>query len=102
MKARITFEGYRCKRGRAKNGTAFCFQVKKAAKKQTVEFHLPDGKVIGYLGTNCRMVYDRKKAYEFKGGAPATDRAAQACLKFMQKPGSKDSIVIYKRANQGK
>lgn len=102
MKARINFEGHRCKRGRAKGAAPFCFQIKKAEKKHIVEFRLPDGKLIGFMGKDCRMVYDRKEAFEFKGGAPAIDRAAQACLRFMQKPAGRDPNVIYRRANQGK
>lgn len=101
MKARVSFDGFRCRRGRAQS-TSFCFQVKKAEEKQIVEFRLSDGKRIGYLGKNCRMVYDRKKAVLFRGGPAATDTAAQACLRFMQKPGGKDPAVIYRRANQGK
>lgn len=102
MKVTLNFEGHRCKRGRAKSGASFCFQVKKAEKKHIVEFRLPDGKLIGFMGKDCRMVYDRKKAFLFKGGATATDQAAQACLRFMQKPGGKNPNVIYRRADQGK
>lgn len=102
VKTGVNFEKFRCKAGRSKDGAHFCYQVKKDGKGHLVEILLPGGRRIGWFGKDCRMVYQKRNAFKFKGGPLAADMAAVACLRFTQKPGGKDPAVIYRRANQGK
>jgi hypothetical protein len=81
-----------CRRGRAPKKTGICFRTVpakkgvKKPKKHIVEYHLPSGQLIGFLGKRCVLSYTRKGAASFDRAKEAT-WTAHACEDYINRPG---------------
>lgn len=94
-----------CRRGRATKGAPICFRTvpaKKGSKKHVVEYHLPSGKLIGFLGKRCALSRTKKAAVSFDRPKEAT-WTAMACHTVVKHSGGRDPQTmdrIYQQAKE--